>query len=121
MLSGISYDELIKLYNEVKLVLFTPYLEPFGLVPLESFACGTPVIGVKEGGVRETVKHGENGLLLDRDERIFAKGIEELLINQELWNKCSKYGPIYIDEFWTLNHAGERLLTNFYNILDDFK
>lgn len=121
ILSGISYDDLIKLYNEVKLVVFTPYIEPFGLVPLESFACGTPVIGVKEGGVRETVKSGENGLLIDREENAFGKGIEELLTNRELWDKCSNYGPIYVDEFWTLNHAGERLLTNLYDILENFK
>lgn len=119
ILNGISYEELINLYNTVKIVLFTPYLEPFGLVPLEAFSCGTPVIGVKEGGVKETVKHMENGLLLDRDETILAKGISELLINQELWNKFAEYGPRYVNEFWTLNDAGERLLNHFYRILDD--
>lgn len=119
ILTGISYNELIKLYNEVKLVIFTPYLEPFGLVPLEAFSCGTPVIGVKEGGVKETIKHMKNGLLLDRDEILFAKGIEELLANQELWNQFADYGPKYVNEFWTLDHAGERLINHFYRILDE--
>ena len=121
VIQGIPYEDLVKLYNEVKIVLFAPYLEPFGLVPLEAMACGTPVIGVKEGGVKETVKHGENGLLLDRDEFIFAEGISELLTNQELWNKFSDYGPKYIEEFWTLEKAGERLLSNIYRILDEEK
>lgn len=119
ILNGISYDELIKLYNEVKMVLFTPYLEPFGLVPLESFSCGTPVIGVKEGGVKETVKHMENGLLLDRDEYEFADGISELLTNQKLWDKFSEYGPNYVNEFWTTDYAGKRLLNNLYRILKE--
>ena len=96
ILSGISYDELIKIYNEVKLVLFAPYLEPFGLVPLEAAACGTPVIGVKEGGVKETVKHGKTGLLVERDEYMFAEGIVEMLTNYDLWNKCSDYSPKYV-------------------------
>lgn len=119
IISGISYEELVKLYNEVKIVIFTPYLEAFGLVPLEASACGTPVIGVKEGGVRETVVHMKTGLLLERNEVIFAEGITELLTNEELWNKFSEYGPKYINEFWTLDHAGERLINHIYRILDE--
>jgi glycosyltransferase involved in cell wall biosynthesis len=41
-------------------------MEPFGFVPIESMACGTAVIGVREGGVRETVIHEQTGLLVDR-------------------------------------------------------
>ena len=119
ILSDISYEELINLYNEVKMVIFTPYLEPFGLVPLEASACGTPVIGVKEGGVKETIEHGKTGLLLDRDENIFAEGITELLTNQKLWEDMSNYGPKYINNFWTLEHGGQRLLNHFYRILDE--
>ena len=119
IVNNVSYENLIKLYNEVKIVLFTPYLEPFGLVPLEAFTCGTPVIGVKEGGVKETVKHMENGLLLDRDEIMFTEGITELLVNQDLWNQFSEYGPKYVNEFWTLDDAGERLLNHFYRILEE--
>lgn len=119
ILSGISYDELIKLYNEVKMVIFAPYLEPFGLVPLEASACGTPVIGVKEGGVKETVMHMKNSLLLERNEFIFADGITELLLNKNLWNKISKEGPIFVNDNWTLKHAGERLLNHLYRILDE--
>lgn len=121
ILNDISYNDLIKLYNEVKIVLFTPYLEPFGLIPLEAFSCGTPVIGVNEGGLKETIKHMENGLLLDRDEIMFAEGMAELLLNQDLWNKFAEYGPKYVNDFWTLDHAGERLLNHFYRILDEEK
>ncbi len=115
---NISYEDLIKLYNTAKIVTFAPYLEAFGLIPLESFACGTPVIGVREGGIKETVVHNENGFLLDRDENKFAEGISELLTNEELWNKFSNYGPTYVNNYWTLEHAGERLLTHMYNILN---
>lgn len=39
--------------------------EDFGMSPVESMAAGKPVIGVAEGGLRETVRPGETGLLLE--------------------------------------------------------
>ena len=121
VLEGISYEELVVLYNEAKIVLFAPYLEPFGLVPLEALACGTPVIGVREGGVRETVKHNVNGLLLDRDEEVFAEGITTLLTNQELWLQFSENSSNYINSYWTLNHGGARFLNHIYRVLEKEK
>jgi glycosyltransferase involved in cell wall biosynthesis len=43
--------------------------EPFGMVIIEAFACGTPVIGLDSGAIPEVVKHGETGVVVDK---IFA-------------------------------------------------
>ncbi|MDD5469408.1 MAG: glycosyltransferase [Candidatus Peribacteraceae bacterium] len=53
-------DELRDLYAGARATLF-PGEEDFGLVPLESFACGTPVIAHKAGGALETMIEGETG------------------------------------------------------------
>lgn len=37
------------------------------MVALESMACGVPVIGVDEGGIRETVMDGKTGILLSKE------------------------------------------------------
>lgn len=39
------------------------------MVALESMACGVPVIGVDEGGIRETVIDGQTGVLLSAEAR----------------------------------------------------
>ena len=121
ILTQISDDELIKLYNRAKLVVYAPYLEPFGYVPLEAMACGTPVVGVKEGGLRESILHNKTGLLTQRNEKDFAKAITKLMEDEELWVKFSKTGVKYIESVWTLDKAGERLLEHMYRILEGNK
>ncbi|HET7621608.1 MAG TPA: glycosyltransferase family 1 protein [Gemmatimonadaceae bacterium] len=51
-------------YSAADVFVTTPWYEPFGLTPLESMACGTPVIGADVGGIRYTVCDGETGYLV---------------------------------------------------------
>jgi glycosyltransferase involved in cell wall biosynthesis len=52
--------QLRELYTNAKATIF-PGDEDFGLVPLESMACGTPVIAYGSGGALETVIEGKTG------------------------------------------------------------
>lgn len=56
--------------------------EDFGLSPVESMAAGKPVIGVREGGLTETVIHDSTGLLLDPahadDREALAEAVRSL-------------------------------------------
>ena len=107
----IDDSELVKLYNRARLCVYAPYLEPFGLVPLEAMACGTPVVAVKEGGVRESVVHNESGwLLIERDEQEFAEAITQALLVKDKRQAAGQRGIELIQEFWTLQHATQRLL-----------
>ncbi|MDP2103294.1 MAG: glycosyltransferase [Candidatus Gracilibacteria bacterium] len=47
-------------------VIFIAKNEDFGMVALESMSCGVPVIGVREGGIQETVVDGETGILISK-------------------------------------------------------
>lgn len=109
ILDLVSDEKLTKLYNEAKIVIYAPYLEPFGLTPIESMSCGTPVIAVKEGGVRETVLHNKTGMLTDRHEMRFAHAIVTLLMDTEKRDKMSKNAIKTVLNFWTIKHAGKRL------------
>jgi len=42
--------------------------EPFGIVMAEAMACGTPVIGTRQGSVPEVVEHGSTGFVCDSVE-----------------------------------------------------
>ncbi len=53
-------DELADLYTSAKATIFGGD-EDFGLVPLESMACGTLVIAYESGGALETILAGKTG------------------------------------------------------------
>lgn len=42
--------------------------EPFGLVMIESMACGVPVIAMRRGSVSEVIDHGVTGLIVDDED-----------------------------------------------------
>ena len=85
-------NNIINYYQNAYLTIATHFLEPFGFAPIESMACGTPVVAVKEGGFRETVKHGETGLLIERDPKELANAISYLIENKEIWKRFSENG-----------------------------
>jgi len=116
----VSDEELVQLYNKARLVVYAPYLEPFGLVPLESMSCGTPVVGVKEGGVRESVKHEYNGILTERDEYSFSREISALLLDEEKAEKLADNSIKHVNELWTLKHSGKRLLNHLNRAIDSY-
>jgi glycosyltransferase involved in cell wall biosynthesis len=118
ILQLITDQDLVMLYNKAKLIVYAPYDEPFGLVPLESLSCGTPVVGVNEGGVKETVIDGKTGILTERDENVFAEEVVKLLSNEQKINKLGKQSVKIINNNWTLNKSGQRLLNHLRSTLE---
>jgi glycosyltransferase involved in cell wall biosynthesis len=53
-------------YKHARATLFPiQWGEPFGLVLIESMACGTPVLAFNKGSVPEIVIHGKTGFVVD--------------------------------------------------------
>jgi glycosyltransferase involved in cell wall biosynthesis len=75
----ISDKKLAELYSSASVTVVAAQLEPLGLVPLESIACGTPVVAVREAGYRETVTHGVNGILVPRSPEELGRAVASVL------------------------------------------
>lgn len=77
----VDFNEKVRLMSRAKAVLFPiDRDEPFGLVMIESMACGTPVIAYKRGSVPEVVDSGKTGFVVhDLDEMVEAMGKVNLL------------------------------------------
>jgi len=66
--------DLTRLVSGCICSIYIPIEEDFGMSPVESMAAGKPVIGVSEGGVKETVEHLSTGYLLPEQP-----GIDDLI------------------------------------------
>jgi len=115
---GLDDLKIVRLYNKAKLTVYPPVMEPFGLVPLESMACGIPVVGVKEGGIKETVIDGETGILTSRDAREYAQAIQRLLENHEIRNEYGKNGVSYVRKQWTWKKSVETFENYCFELLN---
>ena len=61
-----SHATKVDLLQKARATLFPiDWEEPFGLVMIESMACGTPVIATRRGAVPEVVEHGRSGIVVD--------------------------------------------------------
>ncbi len=73
-----SDEQIRELYRSASATLL-PGTEDFGIVPVESQACGTPVVALDDGGARETVTDGTTGVLVaEATADAFADGLERL-------------------------------------------
>ncbi len=99
-------SEIPRVYAEADATLFpVRWDEPFGLVPLESMAMGTPVVASGRGGSAEYLSDGQNCLLADPDAgaEAVAAAVRRLATEPALSELISRQGAATADR-----HGDER-------------
>ena len=100
----VSDEELRDLLAGARALLF-PGEEDFGIVPVEAQAAGVPVIAYGVGGVRDSVIHGETGVLFDEQSvdglvRAIEKFEATPLAEECIRDNARRFGPErFADEF----------------------
>lgn len=116
LLKGVSDEGIIELYGRCKVVALGQVVEPFGLVPLEAMACCTPVVAVREGGLRESVADATVGRLVDREPARFAEALAELTCDADVWRRFSEACRPYVKKGWTIDASAARFFTVFERV-----
>jgi glycosyltransferase involved in cell wall biosynthesis len=72
-LGEVSHGEKVELLQNARATLFPiEWEEPFGLVMIESMACGTPVVATRHGAVPEVIEDGVSGIIVDHYRQMAA-------------------------------------------------
>jgi D-inositol-3-phosphate glycosyltransferase len=103
-------SELKYYYAAADVFITTPWYEPFGITPLESMACGTPVIGANVGGIKYSVADGRTGLLVPpNDPGKLATAIDRCLDNPSLLRSMSAEAITRVNKLFTWRYVASSL------------
>ena len=100
----VSEELLTKFYLMSDIFVLPSLYEGFGLVVIEAFAAGKPVIAFNVGSLPELVQNGKNGILLDAStpSNEIANSIETLITNDYLREQMALHAKETAKKFtWT--------------------
>lgn len=101
ILKALRDEELVRLYNRALAVVFMARNEGFGLIALEAMACGTPVIGANEAGIKEIIVNDVTGYLIEREPALVAEKIRILQSNPRLRREMGRSAIEQVDQRWS--------------------
>ncbi len=117
----ISEDKMIELFQNALLTLVPiKWNEPFGLIPVESMACATPVVAYANGGVKETVVDGLTGYLVEEKlgvKELVKKTRAILEMNKVQYQKISKNAREHVVKNFSLEKMVNDYEKVYYQIL----
>lgn len=114
----LPFPALIELLNSADIVCIPSRNEPFGVVLLEAWAAGKPVIASDVGGLGENIENFVDGIKVYRNPDSVAWGINFLLNNPDLMKQISENCKKKVEKFnWT--NVAKQLVTTYKSALKD--
>jgi glycosyltransferase involved in cell wall biosynthesis len=87
---NVEQDQVARYFAAADLFSFASANETQGLVVLEAMAAGTPTVVVNEGGIKDFVRDGENGITTDNNPQALAQAMDRVLRTPDLERLRSK-------------------------------
>jgi MMP alpha-(1->4)-mannosyltransferase len=102
-ITGVSDEELARLYGEAQVAVVPSLYEGFSLPAIEAMACGVPVVATTGGALPEVVGvSGETGLLVEpNDPDALVAAIGSLLDDEPLRRRLGENGRRRVSERFT--------------------
>jgi len=116
-IGAVEQPRLAEYYRAADVTVMPSTYESFGLVAVESMACGTPVVASRVGGLATIVRDGENGALVPwRDPRLFADRIRPILTDAA-HAATLKRGALETAELYSWDAVAERTVSVYDGML----
>jgi len=92
--------------------------DPFPIALLEAGASALPTVGVRDGGIPESIEDGKTGLLVSKDNpEELANALISLIENRDKAVKIGQERRRYIQSRYTLRHQSENFQGLYESIL----
>lgn len=109
----ISEEEMVNLLQQAWIFITPSMKEGWSITVIEANACGTPAIAYDVPGLRDSIRHGYNGLLVKNgDVEALADAMKMVLVDQELRERLSKNALEWAKQF-----SWDRSAEEFENVL----
>jgi len=120
--SGVSDEELARLYGEAEVAVVPSLYEGFSLPAIEAMACGVPVVATTGGALPEVVgADGSTGILVPPDDPdALAAGIRTVLDNPELARRLGEGGRRRVLGLYTWHETARRTASEYEKLLAEF-
>jgi len=115
-LGYISESEVIDLYRACDAVCVPSRNEPFGIVILEAWSAGKPVIATQNGGPEELVWHDITGLKVFAAPSSIAWGLRALMSDFEHGRWMGRNGRFAVDTAFSWDHAAAKTLDVYHEL-----
>jgi glycosyltransferase involved in cell wall biosynthesis len=111
-------DDMPELYALMDVLVLPSYREGFPRAPMEASAMGVPAVVTDIRGCRETVDHGENGLLFPvGDVHALAQSLIELLQDDERRSQMGTTGRQIAKDRFDEQKVFNRVLREYERLL----
>ena len=114
-LGDVKENILPTLYNCADVFVLPSVQEGQGIALLEAQASAKPVVAFNVGGVREAVREGQSGLLVERgNSSLLAEAILKLLSDSSLRRKMGASGREFVLANYTWDICAEKMLRIYH-------
>jgi glycosyltransferase involved in cell wall biosynthesis len=111
---------LIDHYYNADVFVFTPiWEEGFGIPVIEAMAAGAPVVGSRSGGLIETIRHGETGFLVEKnDVRGVAEALLRVLRDDALSEEMGRAARRRVLQYFTWEKVADSMLSRYAGLCE---
>ncbi|HGG58947.1 MAG TPA: glycosyltransferase family 1 protein [Gammaproteobacteria bacterium] len=110
-------EQLAALYRKAGVFVLPSRHEPLGIVILEAWAAGLPVVATRTSGALELIQHGETGLLTDQNATAITAAVRRLLSDSALRTRIITQARRYVDTHHSRSAMGKQYLESLQPLI----
>jgi 1,2-diacylglycerol 3-alpha-glucosyltransferase len=88
-LGTVNHATISSVYTDADVFLFASRTETQGMVILEAFAAGLPVIALKDAAFHGVIEDGVNGFMVNKNTKLFANAVLKIISDASIYKRIS--------------------------------